>query len=90
MAGKRAVNTDDWPGRDARLARACAAASAASWARVFWMKDCVKPAIQESASNRVKLSQLSAPKVRDFEDRLRQVGISPAIVRRIRARCRCS
>jgi integrase len=33
---------------------------------------------------RVKLSQLSAPMVRDFGDRLRQDGVSQAMVRRIR------
>src|SRR5262249_20696352 len=33
---------------------------------------------------RVKLSQLSAPTVRDFEDRMREDGISPSMVRRVR------
>jgi integrase len=33
---------------------------------------------------RVKLSQLSAPMVREFEDRMRQEGTSPAMVRRVR------
>jgi integrase len=33
---------------------------------------------------RVKLSQLSTPMVRDFEDRLRQTGRAPDMVRRIR------
>jgi integrase len=33
---------------------------------------------------RVKLSQLSAPMVRDFEDKLRTDGTSPAMVRKIR------
>jgi integrase len=33
---------------------------------------------------RVRLSQLSAPMVRDFEDQLREAGTSPAMVRKIR------
>jgi integrase len=33
---------------------------------------------------RIKLSQLSAPMVRDFEDQLRAAGTSPAMVRKIR------
>jgi integrase len=34
---------------------------------------------------RVKLSQLSAPAVRDFEDKLREAGLSTAMVRRTRS-----